>query len=385
MRRRTTGMGRIFKRRSRATGKEMSTWWVAYYVDGKERRESSHSAGYDAAKSLLQQRLHEISGGTYVGPERERVTVGDLLDGVVAYYDLRRHRSLPSVRGHVKVWKAELGETRRALDVTTQRLQRITQVWRQGGATPATINRRLGVLRRAYRLGKLRLDPARLDFTDLFLPENSPRGRYITPDAFAAIHSNLPDSLKDFFEFAYLTGVRKGQLARTTWAHWNDETKVLAWNPEDVKTKEPHVLPLDGRPLEIIASRYEQRVLHCRYVFHGPLCAPARQASKEYGCVGDFGRVWDTACKKASFPVGRKHGGYVFHNTRHTAVTNLVNAGVPAHEAMAVSGHRTRSVFDRYSIRVEEQTRAALRRTTAYTEQLRADRKVVSLTDRRAK
>ena len=55
-----------------------------------------------------------------------------------------------------------------------------------------------------------------------------------------------------------------------------------------------------------------------------------------------------------------------------------------AHEAMAVSGHRTRSV-DRYSIRVEEQTRAALRRTTAYTEQLRADRKVVSLTDRRAK
>src|SRR5215813_15606516 len=65
----------------------------------------------------------------------------------------------------------------------------------------------------------------------------------------------------------------------------------------------------------------------------------------------------------AGFRVGRKHGGFVFHNTRHTAVTNLVNAGTPAHEAMNVSGHRTRSAFDRYSIRVDERTRAALRAT----------------------
>ena len=70
----------------------------------------------------------------------------------------------------------------------------------------------------------------------------------------------------------------------------------------------------------------------------------------------------------AGFPVGRKQGGFVFHNTRHTAVTNLVNAGTPTHEAMTVSGHRTRSVFDRYSIPLKDQTRAALERVSAYTE-----------------
>ena len=57
----------------------------------------------------------------------------------------------------------------------------------------------------------------------------------------------------------------------------------------------------------------------------------------------------------------------MFHNTRHSAVTNLVNAGTPTHEAMAVSGHRTRSVFDRYSIVDPAQTRTALQRVAAYT------------------
>lgn len=150
-----------------------------------------------------------------------------------------------------------------------------------------------------------------------------------------------------------------------------------------MKGKRPFVLPLDGRALEIIEARYARRTLHRRFVFHGRRCKPGTPPSKHYGCVGDFGRAWDAACRKAGFPVGRKHGGYVFHNTRHTAVTNLVNAGVPAHEAMAVSGHRTRSVFDRYSFTLKEQTRGALRRATEYTRDLQTDRKVVPLAERR--
>ena len=127
------------------------------------------------------------------------------------------------------------------------------------------------------------------------------------------------------------------------------EAKKLEWSKVDVhdwvvrlsrKMRRPngrgHWLWV-GELREIIERRLTKRIPECPYVFH-------RDGKR----IKSFRRAFKTAFKNAGLE------GSVPHDMRRSGVRNFTKAGLGESEGMAISGHKTNSVYKRYNIIDEE-------------------------------
>ena len=345
-------MGRIFKRGS--------VYWIAYSYRNKEYRESSASESESQARKLLKKRIGEGGTGQFLGPNEERVTFEDMADALVTDYEINKLRSLRSLNLSIKHLKDRFA-LERAIDITTDKIKKYIADRQREKAANGSINRELSALKRMF---KLAVESGRIRFAPHIpmLEENNARQGFVDHGVFLTLRDRLPEYLKDPITFLYLSGWRLGEMRALEWRDVDLAGKIVRLRPAISKNKEGRVLPLSGELLEIVERANAKRRLDCSFVFH-----LAGQP------IGDFKRSWASACRRA------RVGKVLVHDLRRTAVRNMVRAGIPDRVAMTLSGHKTRSIFDRYNIVSEADLAEAAMRLQNHLDRQEPSTKVRSL------
>jgi integrase len=358
--RRDRGAGRTFKPRHH--GKESQFYWIQYYARGRQVRESCKSDKLAVAERLLRQRLGEAAAGTLRPQNAERLKYDDLRAVLISEYVVKGRKWLRTGKDG-KRYISQLTaldkffEGYRVTAITSDRIRDFVQTQQAQGLMNGTINRSLALFRRMFRLA-LREKKLRVDDVPYFqlLKESKPRQGFLEYNDFLKLRAKLPKEIRPAVTMAFYTGMRLGEILGL---HWKDVSLLdsQAFLGE-TKNGEPRTVPLSRELLEILKLE-RQNNPRAEFVF-----------TREGRQIRDFRRAWWNACVRAGFgrfehvldpeagkpkiekrkqPVMR-YEGLIFHDLRRSGVRNLDRAGVSRTVAMAISGHKTESVYRGYNI-----------------------------------
>ena len=135
--------------------------------------------------------------------------------------------------------------------------------------------------------------------------------------------------------------------------------RVVRLEPGTTKNDEARTLPLTKDLFEVLSMQKSVRDSKhptCPWVFFN-------EAGRR---IGRFRRSWAAACKEVGLVEENGEPGRLFHDLRRSGVRNLIRAGVPEAVAMRISGHKTRSLFERYNIVSERDLHEAARKLETY-------------------
>jgi integrase len=335
------------------TYKRGNVWWIKYYRNGKPYRESTRSTKEPDAKRLLKRREGEISEGKLPGIYFDKVRFDELADDFLADYRINQKRSLKRAEQAIEHLR-KFFEGMRATDITTPRINDYIENRLSTGTANATVNRELAALKRMFNLGARQTPPkvAHVPYIPTLAEDNTRKG-FFEHGAFLALRSALPDYLKGFVTFAYKTGWRVSEIANLTWDRVDLQHGIVRIEPGETKNREARTVYLDEELKEILDQ--QQRIRRS-----GKLTPYVFLNGKGTDRLKDFRKAWDKACAEANL------GPRLFHDFRRTAVRDMVRSGVPERVAMMISGHKSRSVFERYNIVSDADLRLAAEKREAY-------------------
>jgi integrase len=377
---RAKGTGTIFK------PKGSRFYWIAYMSGGKRHFEGTGSERKGDAQDLLTARLGDVSKGIAVTPKMGRTTFANGLKAVVN--DLRMNGrdsvlcprckvACCGVEGHGNHIQRQIDKhilyrpatadapergyfkpDRRMSTITTSDLTAYVAHRLSQGAAAASVNHELATIRRAFRLAVRGGELAHMPHVPMLTLHNTRQG-FFEREQFEAVRGALPEALRGIVTFAYITGWRvQSEVLPLQWAQVDRRAQIVRLEVGTTKNDKGRTLPYGLLP-ELIAVLDAQWQEHERLQAAGIICPFV--FSREGKQIREFRGAWKKACTTAECPAK------LLHDFRRTAVRNLTRAGVPEQQAMAVTGHKTRSVFDRYDIVNEADLRSALGKLAAPT------------------
>ena len=368
-----------------AVYKRGQTYWYTFVWNGRRVQRSTKQGNRKAAIDIESAYRTALAKGE-VGlapPKRERRTIAELLDSLKADYE-RDAKSSPQNRSLLARARQDFG-SKMATELTAVDVEKYVQRRKNEGSKNATINRVTEILRRCYKLAKLTPpDMVRLS------EKNNTRQGFFSEAEFRVLHSHLPNDLKDFCRFAYLTGWRRNEIRSLRWS--DIEGNIVRLRGENAKNRTARYVVLAGELKSILERRQQERLVEgvlTSLVFH--------RAGES---VGEIKKSWATACVAAGLGAmtcpkcgepgqmgqqtrcpnckkQRTYTGKIFHDFRRTAARNLIRAGVGERTCMEILGHKTRSMFDRYNITSEKDLAEAMERLEQFHQA--APEKVVAI------
>ena len=352
-------------------------WWIRYNRAGRRYEESAHTNRKGVAQDLLKVREGDGAKGVPVTPKIGRLRFEEAAADVLTDYRINGKRSLDDVERRITKHLAPFFGGRRLATLTTADIrtyvatrQAAEEVIRRAyhrkrkdgttwtvperrrpsaGASNAQINRELTILKRIFNLAvqntKLLVKPH-----IPLLAEHNTRTGFFEPDQFASVIAHLPAPVQPVVQFAYVTGWRiDSEVLPLEWRQVDFEAQEIRLDAGTTKNNEGRVFPMTD-DLE--------RLLLAQYAIHEELAKTGTlepwvffRLVRPHGTSGAvpkpitaFTKAWANACTAAGCPAR------IPHDLRRTAVRNMVRRGVPERVAMQLTGHKTRSVFERYNI-----------------------------------
>ena len=220
------------------------------------------------------------------------------------------------------------------------------------GVSQVTVNKYLNVLSKMYSLAVheklIKENP--LSFVDRFLDKNYII-RYLKSDLkeeermYKAIRELRPH-LEDIVTCALQTAMRKGEIFPLKWMQINFDYEFI--DIIESKSGKERKIPISKKLMEI----FKRLPKTSEYVFVNP------ETGKPYT---DIKHSWSTVMKAAGIE------NFRFHDLRHTAITRMVEKGIPLPVVKEIAGHSKIETTMRYTHTNSKQKVDAIEVLNSYT------------------